>query len=44
VVLGGFGGVLGELGNLPLWAVDLRHCAGGFGWFWGDRKFVFVGS
>ena len=28
--------VLGELGNFPLWGVDLGHCVGGFGWFWGS--------
>jgi hypothetical protein len=30
----GFWVVLGELGNFPLWEVDLGHCVGGFGWFW----------
>jgi hypothetical protein len=32
VVLGAFG----ELGNFPLWGVDLGTCIGGFGWFWGS--------
>jgi hypothetical protein len=27
--------VLGDLGNFPLWGVDLGHCVGGFRWFWG---------
>jgi hypothetical protein len=27
--------VLGELGNFPLWGVDLGTSIGGFGWFWG---------
>jgi hypothetical protein len=26
--------VMGELGNFPLWGVDLGHCVGSFGWFW----------
>jgi hypothetical protein len=26
--------VLGELGNFPLWRVDLGHSLGGFEWFW----------
>jgi hypothetical protein len=43
--------VLGELGNFPLWGVDLKHCVGGFGWFWvvlggfgGLKQFSFMGS
>jgi hypothetical protein len=33
--------VLGELGNFPLWEVDLGHSVGGFG---GVRHFSFMGS
>ena len=33
MVLGGFG----ELGNFPLWGVDLEQCVGGFGWFWRSK-------
>jgi hypothetical protein len=33
--------VLGELGNIPLWEVDLWPCVGGFG---GGRQFSFMGK
>ena len=29
--------VLGELGNLPLWGVNLGHFVGGFGGIWGSK-------
>ena len=31
-----FGVIFGELGNFPSWEVDLEHCVGSFGWFWGS--------
>jgi hypothetical protein len=33
--------VLRELGNIPLWGVDLGPCVGGFA---GVRQFSFMGS
>jgi hypothetical protein len=36
--------VLGELGIFPLWVVDLGHCVGGFGWFWGSKAIVLHGE
>jgi hypothetical protein len=29
--------VLGELDIFPSWVVDMEHCVGGFGWFWGNQ-------
>jgi hypothetical protein len=28
--------VFGELGNFPLWVVDLGHCVDGFRWLLGS--------
>jgi hypothetical protein len=28
--------VFGELGNFPLWGVDMGHCVDGFRWFLGS--------
>jgi hypothetical protein len=36
--------VLRELGNFPLWGVDLGHCVGGFGWFWGSKAIILYGE
>jgi hypothetical protein len=37
-------GSLGELGNFPLWGVDLGHCIGGFRWFWGSQAIFRYGE
>jgi hypothetical protein len=36
--------VLGKSGNFPIWGVDLGHCVGGFGWFWGSQAIFVYGE
>jgi hypothetical protein len=35
--------VFGELGNFPLWGVDLGHCVDSFRWFLGRGNFPLWG-
>jgi hypothetical protein len=36
--------VLGEFGNFPFWRIDLGHCVGGFGCFWGSYAIFLYGE